>query len=353
MSDFRPVAAVCARSPLRIDFVGMTDFRPFCREFGGHVVNAPINKYIYATAEISDDRRFLFRAPDQNGLALEVESLDALDPKGDLGLVQHIVKRMAPPFGMKLTTYSELPGGAGLGSSSTLATCVIGLLNDLMGCKLSDFEIADLAIDSEAEALDVEYGWQDQYSPVTGAGVKYLRWWPGGSHRGIEVDPLNLRAEVMAELEKCLVICFTGRSRPAGDILAKVAEGFRRRDPDVIEALQGMNDCADEIRLALLRSQPFELGRLLNRVWELHKRLHPAVTNDLVEGMYRVARDHGALGGRVCGAGGGGTMMFYCESGAEYGVKRKLEEAGGRVFDFSFAAAGLQVWRVGEERVGR
>ena len=336
---------LCVRSPLRIDFVGMTDYRPACAEMGGEIVNAPINKYIYATLRPRQDGIFRFRAPDQDDLDLTVQTRDELTKDGPLGLVQHIVRKYASPSGLDLTTYSELPGGAGLGSSSAVATCVIAAVNALTGYCMTDFEIADAAIEAEAEALDVQYGWQDQYSPVTGSGVKYLRWWPGGSHRGIEVDVLPLTAEQMADLEKSLVICYTQQSRPAGNILAKVSDGFRDGDETVLAGLAGMNECAGQIRIALLNDEPRRLGELLNRVWELHKSLHPDVTNDALEHMHAVAMDNGALGGRVCGAGGGGTMMFYCEPGAEYTVKRKLEEAGGRIFDFSFANAGLQVWR--------
>ena len=336
---------ICARSPLRIDFVGMTDYRPACRAFGGSIVNAPINKYIYATVRLRDDGRFVFDAPDQNGLVIEAEDCGQLDGKGELGLAQHIVKTFAPDFGMSITTYSELPGGAGLGSSSAVATCLIAALNALTGYKLTSYEIAEAAIAAEAAALDVEYGWQDQYSPVTDAWIKYMRWWPASSGRGLEVNRLPLTRGQMAELEKSLVVCFTGKSRPAGDILAKVAEGFRQQDPVVVESLQGMSTCADDIRVALLAGQSERLGELLTRVWELHKRLHPDVTNELLERMYATAMAHGALGGRVCGAGGGGTMLFFCESGREYAVKRALEQEGGRVLDFSFANEGVQVWQ--------
>jgi len=339
---------ICARSPLRIDLVGMTDYRPACRQMGGAIVNAPINKYIYATLRLRDDGKFIFDAPDQNGLKLTVDGRDGLDSKGELGLVQHIVKTFDVPSGLELTTYSELPGGAGLGSSSAVATCVIALLNSITGHKLSDYEVAEAAIAAEAAALDVEYGWQDQYSPVTGSGIKYMRWWPEGSGRSLEVNHLALTRGQLAELEKSLVVSFTGKSRPAGDILAKVADGFRQGDEGVINALKGMSECADEIRLALLEGKPRRLGELLTRVWELHKQLHPAVTNELLERMYETALTHGALGGRVCGAGGGGTMVFYCESGREYAVKRALEAEGGRILDFSFAREGVQVWRSDE-----
>lgn len=335
----------CARSPLRIDLVGMTDYRPACREMGGAIVNAPINKYIYATLKLRADGKYVFDAPDQDGLEFTVDSHDQLDSKGPLGLVQHIVRTFDVPSGLSLTTYSELPGGAGLGSSSSVATCVIALLNSITGHSMTDYEVAEAAIQAEAAALDVEYGWQDQYSPVTGPGMKYMRWWPQSSGRALEVNHLALTRGQLAELEKSLVVCFTGKSRPAGDILAKVAQGFRDGDERVIEALKGMSDCAGKIRIAVLEGKPRRLGELLTRVWELHRQLHPEVTNELLDRMYEAAASKGALGGRVCGAGGGGTMLFYCESGREYAVKRALEAEGGRILDFSFAHEGVQVWQ--------
>ena len=129
---------LCARSPLRIDFVGMTDYRPACKAFGGSIVNATINQYIYASAQWRDDNHIVLYAPDQEIGCVEIECPDALSAQGELGLAQEIVRQFDLKRGIEMTTYSEMPGGAGLGSSSTIATCIIALLNALTGWKLSN-----------------------------------------------------------------------------------------------------------------------------------------------------------------------------------------------------------------------
>ena len=168
------VRVVHARSPLRIDFVGMTDYVPACDLFGGSIVNATINKYIYATAMERCDGLIIFHAPDQGDKRFVVESKEALDPDGELGLAQEIVRRFDLKSGVELTTYSEMPAGAGLGSSSTIATCIIAALDALTGFRLTSYEMAELARECETVALRTTYGWQDQYSPVTGGGVSVL-----------------------------------------------------------------------------------------------------------------------------------------------------------------------------------
>lgn len=336
---------VNVRSPLRIDFVGMTDYLPACGQFGGSIVNATINKYIYATASPREDERIILNAPDHGAARVEIESADELDAEGELGLAQEILRRFDLPGGLDLTTYAQMPGGAGLGSSSTIATCIIAALNALTGWKLSNHQMAALAIDCETVALKTTYGWQDQYSPVTGGGVKYMRYWPHGSgHEGVEIDAIPLTEAQLAALQRALVVCYSGISRPAGNILHAVADGFRHERAEVTHALLGMSEAADAMRLSLLEGRLDDVGALLTEVWELHKRLHPDVTNDAIEALYTVAMDAGALGGRVCGAGGGGTLLFYCPPPADYHVARALEAAGADVLDVSIDRTGLLVW---------
>lgn len=333
-----------ARSPLRIDFVGMTDYVPACRKFGGSIVNATINKYIYATAVERFDGLIILHAPDHDDRRVVIEGNEALNPDGEFGLAQEIVRRFGPAGGVELTTYSEMPAGAGLGSSSTIATCIIAALDALSGFRLTAYEMAELARECETVALRTTYGWQDQYSPVTGGGVKYMRHWPDATARHVEINLLPLHAPVIAELEKSLVVCYSGVSRPAKNILDAVASGFERNDPAVIGALQNMSACADEFRLALLRGELSQFGEMLTRVWELHKRLHPDVTNERIEDLLSIARRAGATGGRVCGAGGGGTLLFHCAPDRDYSVRRALMEAAARVFDWSVDHHGVLIW---------
>ncbi|MBP8954778.1 MAG: hypothetical protein KBI47_20480 [Armatimonadetes bacterium] len=335
---------VQARSPLRIDFVGMTDYVPACREFGGSIVNATINKYIYATCVERYDDLIVFHAPDQGDRHVVVESRDALSPDGELGLAQEIVRRFKLQHGVELTTYSEMPAGAGLGSSSTIATCIIAALDALTGYKLTAHQMAELARECEMVALRTTYGWQDQYSPVTGGGFKYMCYWPDQVGWHVEVDRLPLGAPAIAELEKSLVVCYSGISRPAKTILDAVASGFERKDPAVIGALQAMSRCAEDIRLALLQGRLHALGDMLTQVWELHKRLHPDVTNDRIEELFDVACKAGAIGGRVCGAGGGGAMLFHCAPNRDYAVRQALMQANARVFDWSTDHHGVLIW---------
>jgi len=335
---------LCARSPLRIDFVGMTDYHVACDQFGGRILNATINKYIYATLEPRADARITLRAPDLDGTVVEVPSAAELRGDGPLGLAQHIIAQMGVDSGLDLTTYSEMPGGAGLGSSSTIATCIISILSAYLGHRLTNFDIAEMAIECEKAVLGTEYGWQDQYSPVTGGGIKYMVHWPRTDKRDIEIDPLQVPLDTVVELEKRMVVAYSGISRPAKAILDKVAEGVRTEDPGVVVALKSMSECAEEMRRALLRSRLDDLGPLLDETWTQHRKLHPDVTNDRLETLHATAMEHGAIGGRVCGAGGGGTMIFLCRQNAEYAVKQALHAQAAQVFDFAIDRQGLYLW---------
>jgi D-glycero-alpha-D-manno-heptose-7-phosphate kinase len=341
MSSARTIQA---RSPLRIDFVGMTDYVPACQRFGGSIVNATINKYIYATVTERSDGSIILHAPDRDDKRVVIEGKEALNPDGELGLAQEIIRRFDLPTGVELTTYSEMPAGAGLGSSSTVATCIIAALDALTGYHLTAYQMAELSRECETVALRTTYGWQDQYSPVTGGGVKYMKYWPQDMGWYIEVDQLPLHAPTVAELEKSLVVCYSGISRPAKQILDAVATGVEGNNPAVVAALREMSCRADDIKLALLRSDIASLGGLLSAIWQLHKRLHPDVTNDRIEQLFEVALAAGATGGRVCGAGGGGAMIFHCAPNRDYAVRHALAAAEARVLDWSLDRNGIIIW---------
>jgi D-glycero-alpha-D-manno-heptose-7-phosphate kinase len=290
------------------------------------------------------DKRIVLHAPDQNDKRVEIESTSALDVKGDLGLAQEIIRRFELKHGIEMTTYSEMPAGAGLGSSSTITTSIIAALDALTGRGMTAHEMAEMARDCETVALGVTYGWQDQYSPVTGGGVKFMKYWPDSLGWHIEVNRIPMEPACLAELEKSMVVCFSGISRPAKVILDAVADGVEHGRPEVVESLKRMSTLSQEIRQRLLGGDIPELGLLLSEVWDQHKRLHPEVTNERIEYLYTLAIKAGATGGRVCGAGGGGAMLFMAAPNREYAVRTALRDAEARIFDCSVDQQGLLIW---------
>jgi D-glycero-alpha-D-manno-heptose-7-phosphate kinase len=322
----------------------MTDYVPACKAFGGSIVNATINKYIYCTVMQRYDKKIVLNAPDQNDKRVEIESPSQLDMKGELGLAQEIISRFELKQGIEMTTYSEMPAGAGLGSSSTITTSIIAALDALTGRGMTAHEMAEMARDCETVALGVTYGWQDQYSPVTGGGVKFMKYWPDSLGWHVEVNRIPMSEACIAELEKSMVVCYSGISRPAKVILDAVAEGVENARSEVIDALKAMSDCSMEIRARLQAGEINQIGLLLSDVWDLHKQLHPEVTNERIECLYNLAMKAGAAGGRVCGAGGGGAMVFMAAPNREYAVRTALREADARIFDCSIDQQGLLIW---------
>ena len=202
------------------------------------------------------------------------------------------------------------------------------------------YEIAEAASFIERYELGIRGGKQDQYASAIG-GFNFMEF------RGEEVQtsPLKLREEVLLELEKNLVLCYTGKSRLSGDIHGKVTEAYRRGERGTVEAIERLKGIAEEMKAALLRGDLQGFAELLDENWRCQKRLHPSVTNEQIEELFEIAYRNGALGGKAGGAGGGGCVIFYCEAEREHGVRRKLEEAGANILHFNFDFSGLSTWR--------
>jgi len=333
-----------SRAPVRVDFAGgWTDVALFAQDSPGYVVNAALNIYSYAT---------IVRAkPDGEGgrgvniyssdfdLYVEAEDIRKLEYDGNIDLAKAAVKRMKIDTGLTMITQSVAPPGSGLGTSASMGVALIAALARLSDQRMLRYEMAELASLIEREELGILGGKQDHYASALG-GIRFMEF------RGDEVktSQLTLSRDTRLELEKNLLLVYTGKSRLSGDIHSKVTGAWRAREPETTDAIRQLKRITVEMKEALLGGELEAFGRLMNENWQQQKRLHPSVSNAQIEDLFERAYAEGALGGKACGAGGGGCLLFYCRPDSEHKVQRALEGQGVRTIDFNFDDLGVQTW---------
>jgi len=338
------MATMHSRAPVRIDFAGgWTDVELFCTDKPGYVVNAAITIYSYASLREQTHRPLVSKnltlySADYDA-TVEAPTVYKLAYDGKADLVKAALKRMYLEPGFDLVTRSESPLGSGLGGSASMGVAALGVLAAYKQECLLGRELAELASLIEREELHIRGGKQDHYASALG-GISFMEF------RGPTVihSRLNVPREVVAELQKNLVLCYTGKSRVSGDIHECVTQAFTRREPKTLEAMDSLRRITVSMKLALMRGYLPEFAKLMDENWQNQKRLHPSVTNEQIERLFEVAYGAGALGGKACGAGGGGCLVFYAESDKEHALRKALEQAGAQVLNFAFDFQGLQTW---------
>ncbi|MBI4770457.1 MAG: hypothetical protein HY784_08630 [Chloroflexi bacterium] len=181
-------------------------------------------------------------------------------------------------------------------------------------------------------------GYQDQYAAAYG-GLNYYRFESGGA----TVEPVRMPPESLARLQRNLLLFFTGSSRESSRILSRQRDSTERDEGAVLAALHAVRQMADEMKAVLEAGDVDGFGGLLARGWEQKKRFAAGVSNPEIDAAYDLARAHGALGGKIAGAGGGGFMMLYCPESTHAGVTGALEARGLRRMDFRFEQGGARV----------
>lgn len=330
-----------ARAPLRVSFAGGgTDVPPYPAERGGVVLSATINRYAYGTLKPREDRQIGIQSLDLDAVASI--ALEDVAPNGDrLDLVRAAIHKIASdsPRGFDLFLHSAAPPGSGLGSSSAVVVTLVGLLSDHMEMTLSDAEKARLAYTVEREDLGLKGGTQDQYAAVYG-GFNFMEF------RGDEVivNPLAIPAETVHELEYNLLLCFTGSTRVSDHIIDDQTSRYQSKESSTLDALEMQKELAVAMKEALVAGNLTEFGNLLDRAWSYKKKMSPKITNEHIDELYEVAKRHGAIGGKVTGAGGGGYMLLYCHYDSKHEVRAALKELGAEAIDFQFDHSGLTSW---------
>ena len=235
---------------------------------------------------------------------------------------------------------NDIPPRSGLGSSASAFASAIGLFNELGETKLTEYQIAELAYRLERDELGNKGGRQDQYAAVFG-GINFIEFKTDGS---VRVDPLKMKRNHLLELEKNMILVYTMDRSVSGDIIEDQTNQYVKGRGKTREGLEETKNIALEINQALLNGNLNRFGELLHRAWESKKKFSPLITNKDIDRIYTLARENGALGGKISGAGGGGHMILYCESGREMAVKKKLMDLGLHIVGFNFDFNGLETW---------
>jgi len=339
-----------SKAPLRISFAGGgTDVSPYPEEKGGAVLNCSIDKFAYATLEVNPDGRGVtsIESLDYN-LTVNYQKASDLLYNGELDLVKAALKVFRPPKSngegsdsVRLFLHSDAPAGTGLGGSSTMCVALVGAFQRYLREPWTSYEVAELAYRIEREELGIHGGRQDQYAAAFG-GFNFMEF----TRDRTVVNPLKIQPDVQNELSYRLLLCYTGVGHYSNDIIVQQQRNYTERRGDTVDALDQTKRLAIDMKNELLRGNLDEMGRLLDEGWQYKKKFTDGISNDRIDALYARAREAGALGGKLLGAGGGGYILLFCDFARRAKVAKAVQEAGGRPTDFAFETAGLQTWAV-------
>jgi D-glycero-alpha-D-manno-heptose-7-phosphate kinase len=345
-----------AKTPLRISFAGGgTDVPPFPEREGGLVLNATISRYAYGTLVPGSGEQISIESVDY-GMTTTYGIDESLEHDGKLDMAKAAIRNVEERYprrasdpaekrrfhqGFELFLHSDAPPGTGLGSSSAMAVTLIGLLKEFRHLEMTEYDIASLACSIEREDLGIKGGLQDQYATTFG-GFNLTEF---GDDRVI-VNPLRIPPDALLELEQCLLLCYSGVSRTADHIIDDQTQRFEQHNDTALEGLQRQKVLAVQMKEALLERRLTDFGELLHEAWQAKKNMSSRISNDRIDEMYEEARRHGAIGGKVTGAGGGGYMLFYCDYRTKHRVAQAMLAMDARVEEFAFAQEGMRTWRV-------
>ena len=326
---------VHSSAPTRIDLAGGTlDIWPlYLFHDNAQTINFAITPRAECRLETRTDGRLKIFAED-TGATADVKDVSELDDRQELRLVAQLSRHFAVSD-MTITTRSGSPVGAGLGGSSALNIALCAALSKWYERDIDSETLIRLALDLESQVLGVPTGAQD-YQPATYGGVASLELRPGGVVRApiaIDVDALANR----------IILIYTGQSRNSGINNWEITKHHIDGDQHTIDLFEDIRDVASSMRNALETEQWNEVARQIRIEWELRKRLTSGVTTDRLETLIELGRRAGAVAATVCGAGGGGCLVFFAEPDATDLVREAFKTSDVQILDCRVDTEGLRV----------
>jgi D-glycero-alpha-D-manno-heptose-7-phosphate kinase len=250
-----------------------------------------------------------------------------------------VLKSLQREVAINLFMASEIPPGTGLGSSATVCVNLLKALTTYLQIPASKYDLAEKAFNIARNVLGKPVGKQDEYAAAFG-GLNFIQIQTDGT---AQVDALDIPQDVRRELQQNLMLFFTGSARDSGTILREQEESSQQQGSEAVEALHELRWLAERMRRALMAGELSEFGRLLDEAWQFKKRVSNKISNSVIDEIYRLARQKGALGGKITGAGGGGFMLLYCEQRCQQAVRQVFAERALPEMRFEFEFQGAQV----------
>lgn len=324
---------ILARAPMRITLGGGgTDLPSYYSKYGGFVLSAAIDKYLY----------IYVNRPKADGLIRVKYS--RYEEVSDANQVQHdLVRPALKLLGIKnnveIVSMADVPAGTGLGSSSTYLVCLLTALYELKRERVPTQAMAEFACKVEMEMAGHPVGKQDQYLAAFG-GITCLDIEPDGR---VHVSPLNISLTTAEDLRSRVLLFFTGISRSANNILQAQKRDTEKKDDAVVDSLHKTKEMGFRVKEALQKGDLETFGHILHEHWENKKRRSGSISNPNIDRWYNAAREAGALGGKVIGAGGGGFLMLYSPIRKKGAVRKALASEGLEEMPFNFDFQGAKV----------
>jgi D-glycero-alpha-D-manno-heptose-7-phosphate kinase len=333
-----------ARSPVRISFGGGgSDLTHFFAGEGGAVINTTISLYSHATLRVRKDEKIIIHSRDLGETFYAPDLQGVFSQKGSFGLIQALLKAVHPDFGFEIFLHSDFPMKSGLGGSAVVSAAVLGCFNQFRQDKWDLHELAELAFQAERLYHGVAGGWQDQYATVFG-GFNFMEF---RMDQNI-VYPLRIHPDILLELEESLILCDTGTPHDSGDIHQDQRQQMQQES--IRQTVQSNVELTYRMRNHLLRGRLLQFGQCLHEAWQFKRQFSSKISNARLDQIYQNALNHGALGGKLLGAGGGGFFIFYVPPFRKHDLMNNIEAAGLKVHPFRFEQDGLRALTAREHK---
>ena len=232
---------------------------------------------------------------------------------------------------------------SGLGGSAVVSAAVLGCFNQFRRDQWDLHELAEIAYQAERLYLGIAGGWQDQYATVFG-GFNFMEF---RMDQNI-VHPLRIHVDTLLELEESLILCDTGIPHDSGDIHQDQRSQMQR--PNVLQQVKKNVELTYQMRNQLLRGRVLEFGKSLHEAWQLKRQFSKKISTQRLDSIYEGAQKHGAVGGKLLGAGGGGFFIFYAPPFQKQDLMAYLELTGLNIRPFRFEPNGLSAWTARERQ---
>lgn len=327
------------RSPVRISFGGGgTDLPAYYEQFGGSVLSVAINKYFYTVLTARSDGRIQVISSDLR-VFQSWHDIATADLRGSsLEIPLAVLKEMNCDIAVDLFLASEIPPGTGLGSSASVCVNILKTLSTYLQQPISKYDLAERSFHIARHLLGKHVGKQDEYAAAFG-GLNFISFHSDGSTL---VEPVDVNQAVLAELQNNLMLFFTGSAHHSWSILKEQESSTRNQTGSAVDALHEVKALGLRMRSALQQGDIRELGILMHEGWQAKRRISTKISTPRIDELYTLAREAGALGGKITGAGGGGFLLLYCEPQFQPPVREAMRQQDIQEMTFGFDMQGAQ-----------